>query len=96
MRLIDADNADAVAKTLFGGQIGITFYQAVHATIDALPTIDAEPVVHAHWIYERYKGMWPCGSRRPEQKCSNCGSWSQTDGNYCSDCGARMNEPPTK
>ena len=54
MRLIDADYADQLAKDLFKGQIGITFYQAVHAMLESIPTIDAEPVIRCEeCLYNR-------------------------------------------
>lgn len=52
--------------------------------IRRLPTIDAEPVVHAHWIEDN-----DC------QICSNCGeehSWDEYRASYCEDCGAKMDE----
>ena len=48
MRLIDADYADKLAKDLFKGQIGITFYQATHAMLESIKPIDAVPVVRCH------------------------------------------------
>lgn len=49
------------------------------------PTIEAKPVVHAHW--KRYPD---CGVT----KCSNCG-WSIEecwDSKWCPECGAQMDE----
>ena len=87
MRLIDADYADQLAKDLFKGQIGITFYQAVHAMLESLPTIDAFSVVHAHWE-QKDCSKWPV--------CSNCGKPTLSRGycpvrsNYCPSCDALM------
>ena len=39
-RYIDADYADKLAKDLFKGQIGITYYRAVHAMLDAIKPVD--------------------------------------------------------
>lgn len=53
--------------------------------IDNEPTVEAKPVVHAHW--ERYPD---CGVT----KCSNCG-WSIEecwDSKWCPECGAQMDE----
>lgn len=52
------------------------------AAIDRQPTLDYEPVVHAHWIEDN-----DC------QICSNCGeehSWTEYRASYCEDCGAKM------
>jgi len=45
MKLIDADYADKLAKDMFKGQIGITFYQAIHAMLEAIKPVDAVHVV---------------------------------------------------
>lgn len=59
------------------------------------PTVDAEPVIHAHWEYVDYGG---CGNYH----CSNCRAISGTQYNglepilrltkYCPNCGAKMDE----
>lgn len=56
--------------------------------IEDAPTIEAKPVVHAHWENEhlnRYGHLCHC--------CSNCGfSASHKDKNWCANCGAQMDE----
>lgn len=59
--------------------------------IDALPAVDAAPVVHGRWIPR--KGKWFAYFQ-----CSVCGekiSYPSADGkaltNYCPNCGAKMN-----
>jgi hypothetical protein len=50
--------------------------------VDFAPTLDYEPVVHAHWIQKGF-----------DCKCSNCGSFNGAFGvKYCQDCGAKMDE----
>ena len=59
--------------------------------LSVAPTIEAKPVVHAHWISKNDHGYeWIF-------VCSNCG---YIDGypfndrsNYCPNCGAKMDEP---
>lgn len=52
------------------------------AAIDRQPTLNYEPVVHAHWIQKGF-----------DCKCSNCGSFNGAFGvKYCQDCGAKMDE----
>lgn len=47
------------------------------------PTLDYEPVVHAHWIDADY-GKW--------KKCSHCFRTNQYYSKYCPWCGAKMDE----
>lgn len=46
------------------------------------PTLDYEPVVHAHW--SDANGKW--------KKCSNCFRSNQYYSKYCPWCGAKMDE----
>ena len=59
--------------------------QLIRRSIDVIPTVDAVPVVHAHW--ERV------GTGITERiACSNCksscGSWKSPP--FCSQCGANV------
>lgn len=68
-------------------------YAAAFAEIRKLPAADVAPVVHGKWVHSRY-------DRSSEQfdvvKCSRCGleayamAYHVRDGNYCPNCGARM------
>ena len=57
------------------------------ADIDQLPRVEAEPVVHAAWVYKRI-----FGSDWSMLCCSHCleteGAHSTYD--YCPNCGAKM------
>ena len=72
MRLIDADAMkekwkpylESEALDLFGEG-----FQQGFSCIDHMPTIDAEPVVHAHWIHRL--DVWQLS--RHYIKCSKCG-----------------------
>lgn len=54
----------------------------VYAVIDDAPTIDAVPVVHAKWLYDRpqhyecsaCKSMWGELMKRMAHFCPNCGA----------------------
>ena len=61
--------------------------------VENAPTLDNEPVVHAHWKIKIVKtGYW--------YECSNCGSRWVINGEtheceqtpYCCYCGAKMDE----
>lgn len=49
--------------------------------IENAPAIEAEPVRRGYWV-ENYG----------THKCSECGEISCCSGNYCPDCGAKMDE----
>lgn len=84
MRLIDADMASVYLNKEGCKQI------------KKMPTVDAEPVRHGHWIYGN-DFHWYTAS------CNKCGYQRRTDikadrwnqWNYCPNCGARMVEDET-
>lgn len=61
--------------------------------IEKAPTIEAKPVVYAHWI--NYNDMFPC-------QCSNCNGFAlsfdidnyrkEIKSDFCPHCGAQMDE----
>ena len=69
------------------------FYSTAMDIITRVPPADVAPVVHGKWVHSRY-------DRSSEQfdvvKCSRCGleayamAYHVRDGNYCPNCGARM------
>ena len=80
MRLVDADALKAKA---FGKRGGL-----IHTSdIDAMPTVDAAPVVHGHWKEDPSGyGFWIC---------SACGFVSEASAadmlyKFCPVCGAVM------
>lgn len=50
------------------------------------PTIEAKPVVHAHWEY--------AGESEGKKiyRCTNCQMLLPGTGNFCKECGAQMDE----
>ena len=64
-------------------------------SIEKIPTVDAEPVIHAHWVvFKDEQGNW-------HMKCSNCGQyWSMPQNaktfKRCFSCGAKMDEEEDK
>lgn len=61
-------------------------FDAVKRTADEVPTVDAEPVRHGHWI-RNDNGTY---------SCSECHSWIPDEqhyyARYCLFCGAKMDE----
>jgi rubrerythrin len=58
-----------------------------HRMLIQLPTVDAVPVVHGKWIDETFK---PWGLVYHPYKCDQCGENSETNSNFCPNCGADM------
>lgn len=95
MRLIDADSIQEELAALILYSAGTPEGECIeyaHNLIDAQPTIDATPMVHAHWIQD--KGLF----RNHIVKCSHCGNFLDMNGvnagrgnaNFCPNCGADM------
>lgn len=57
--------------------------QAFKNVVDTSPTIEAEPVVHGHWV-KRYKSKY--------YHCSVCGGLVEDEWHNCPHCGAKMDE----
>lgn len=94
MRLIDAD---AMRQNwLENGQNEYVYdTNAVLDSIDAQPTIEAEPVRHGRWIWSAENG-WTCSNCK-----FDCWHYSERfdpyaplpDAEYCPKCGAKMDLP---
>lgn len=70
--------------------------ETVFEYIEYLTTIEAKPVVHAHWKY-----YWDCNCDNYSYCCSNCGKdaltkeetmYDQVLTKFCPYCGAQMDE----
>ncbi len=73
-------DANALLKDL--NEAKIPYNADVNSFIISAPTLDYEPVVHAHW--SDANGKW--------KKCSNCFRSNQYYSKYCPWCGAKMDE----
>lgn len=94
-RLIDANalEGEAICLTTYGGARYIPL-----RSLQAAPTIDAVPVVHARWVKDTYNGRTCCSAC----KVALPGVWyyngEDEDENYeeidstlyCPNCGAKM------
>jgi hypothetical protein len=54
----------------------------VTRSIENAPAVEAEPVVHAHWVWDP--------KRSPDPWCSACVTTACTKHLYCHHCGAKM------
>lgn len=111
MRLIDADKLMKYLESIFNehkaessqdGRNDDPFVDgessAMHnviASISEQSVIDAQPIIHAHWIDEELE----TGEDMSVYKCSNCGKelvmdveLDDNDNRYCPCCGAKMDE----
>lgn len=52
--------------------------------IEKIPAVDAAPVVHGRWMNIPDKPEWD------QKMCSVCGDYFCCQGNYCPNCGAKM------
>ena len=84
MRLIDAD----ALIDKYQREIGVDLYRynVIQDLLDA-PTVDAVPVRHGKWIFNPKDAIEMMFTL---PKCSECGAESVDGGNYCPNCGARM------
>lgn len=64
--------------------------------LDAIPEADVEPVRHGHWIEELHEDEFEIPLDYYTYRCSACSIGEQGKGNYCSYCGAKMDEKENK
>ena len=91
MHLIDADEAVKIIKRY--DDRGITLDEVTRVTdgiakeIEAMPTVDAEPVRHGKWMeIVTHNGCTP----DYDCVCSLCGNSGAPIDDYCRGCGAKM------
>lgn len=99
MRLIDADEFISELEDLYKQagwdrrEIHFSLADTI-CNLDMMPTVEVEPVRHGHWIvdFENEDGR--------SLRCSNCLMvfWvgHGRDGNYCPNCGSKMDERKEK
>ena len=105
MRLIDAEALEEKIENLItrfkalGRKQVAEDYNFVLTVLSTAPTIEAKPIVHAHWkpFIEDVEIYNTGGYREKRQTgwiCSKCGKGFTEFGHtkYCSDCGAQMDE----
>lgn len=111
MRLIDADvflkNCLCHLEIMIGRGNGKTIISAARniakeimkETVEKMPTVEAKPVVHAHFI-EHMEFNYEGGYSGSSYSCSNCLEINYYDDikdfKYCPYCGAQMGELVSK
>lgn len=89
-RLIDADVMRQ--EWLENGENEYVYdTNAILDSIDAQPTIEAEPVKHGKWTqtYASWSQNYDT-SKNIRYRCSECNGIAVWDTKYCPNCGARM------
>lgn len=95
MTLIDADEAREKMLKLLDHHLMMCNYSADSATQDCIEVIneaavvDAEPVVHGYWVAKKVMARTPFAINH---YCSKCKFETDFCTNYCSNCGAKMDE----
>ena len=85
-RLIDANALDTRER---GNNSQCTMWWNIRKIINEAPTVDAKPVVHAHWVSKDTMEKSPYAKNH---YCSNCKVDVIECGNFCTNCGAQMDE----
>ena len=92
MRLIDADEFKRINKRLLHCDFPYLSELTLEELLDEMPTVDAAPVKHGHWIQTQAKDE----SGNAYYSCSVCGSGEchvpTVDVPFCWKCGSRMDE----
>ena len=87
-----AELQDVLCKFLRGRVDGNTLAN-IAEEIARFPAADVAPVVHGRWIHSRYED---CSEQFELVKCSQCNheayamAFYVRSGNYCPNCGAKM------
>lgn len=82
------NHLDACMDTIWKPEIA-----ALKCFVEGIPAADVAPVRHGKWVHSRYEN---CSEQFEMVKCSCCGreayamAFYVRDGNYCPNCGARM------
>lgn len=91
MRLIDADKAEPY----FYEHLSDNGIAGAQNALKEMPTVEAAPVIHAHWCTDEYKDVY-CSHCEEYALFEPCETWDAdvqvAYSNYCPHCGAVMDE----
>lgn len=94
-RLIDADTAYKVLTDYYHHDTDVQ-HIALTLALNKVPTVEAEPVRHGHWILYENQNQDDVNNGNYLYVCSNCNHSDlhakTTDVPYCWYCGAKMDE----
>lgn len=99
IRLIDATEFEHFLLRMGEDNICDDCLRAVLSAMDEQPTIDAEPVIYAHWVEEPWRhNHWHCSNchegwgyiSKFMKRCPNCGAIFDTD-NTTTECKEEQN-----
>lgn len=90
----EAEEAQSAFEEL-GGESGIIAeaFEDLANELEDFPATDVAPVRYGKWVHSRYEN---CSEQFEMVKCSCCGreayamAFYVRDGNYCPNCGAKM------
>ena len=83
MRLIDGDE---LAKNFYVPSNELFYAGTVLDYIKEAPTVDAEPLRHGKWIFNRERYSWECS----ECQCQTGSIFEESKSKFCKNCGAKM------
>ena len=91
-RYIDAEDVKLLLWGYTNGDVELL------KKIDKIESKDVAPVIHAHWDNHMKKDfLYDHGPDyelvEDGYECSNCNHYEDFETNYCSNCGAKMDEP---
>ena len=90
-RYVDAEEAKKNVSNILHREYETPEEDMALGAIDETPTVDVEPIVHAHWIrHERAEEVE--GRLIPNYECSHCHGWFRDNRRRCGECGAKMDE----
>lgn len=88
MEMIDKKQAYQILSEYYHHTSALQ-HMALKEALDRVPVVDAVPVKHGYWIFNPKDAIEMTFTLL---KCSECGAESADGGNYCPNCGARMDE----
>lgn len=100
MRAIDADAIKyrPIPHVALFGDVKTKQDTVTRGEIDEMPTVEAEPVRHGHWIEHPFSAVFEKVHSKDQIVCSCCEEafnafFNETERfKYCPNCGAKMDE----
>lgn len=84
--MVEYIEREEALATLMYAMCGTGFQVTAMREVRRIPAADVAPVVHGRWRLVGVFGFNDC------YICSECGKIAMNDGNYCPNCGAKMDK----